>query len=140
MLTKRIIPCLDVIKGRVTKGVKFKDNIDLGDPVEMSIRYSDGGADELVFYDITASAEGRALFTEYGKSDSRRCREGVGEFARGAESVHHCRGGEGVRIAVHCVGNGSGEEREMSVGLRDHDPRLPRFHRDGCGRMGEARG
>ena len=61
MLTKRIIPCLDVIKGRVTKGVKFKNNIDLGDPVEMSIRYSDGGADELVFYDITASAEHRPI-------------------------------------------------------------------------------
>ena len=59
MLTKRIIPCLDVRGGRVTKGVKFKNNIDLGDPVEMAVRYSDGGADELVFYDITASAEGR---------------------------------------------------------------------------------
>ena len=51
MLTKRIIPCLDVIRGRVTKGVKFKNNVDLGDPVEMAIRYSEGGADELVFYD-----------------------------------------------------------------------------------------
>ncbi len=61
MLTKRIIPCLDVIKGRVTKGVKFKNNIDLGDPVEMAVRYSDGGADELVFYDITASAEHRPI-------------------------------------------------------------------------------
>lgn len=61
MLTKRIIPCLDVIKGRVTKGVKFKNNIDLGDPVEMAVRYSDGGADELVFYDIKASAEGRPI-------------------------------------------------------------------------------
>ena len=61
MLTKRIIPCLDVIKGRVTKGVKFKNNIDLGDPVEMAVRYSDGGADELVFYDITASAERRPI-------------------------------------------------------------------------------
>lgn len=61
MLTKRIIPCLDVIKGRVTKGVKFKNNIDLGDPVEMSIRYSDGGADELVLYDIIASAEHRPI-------------------------------------------------------------------------------
>ncbi len=61
MLTKRIIPCLDVIKGRVTKGVKFKNNIDLGDPVEMAVKYSDGGADELVFYDITASAEHRPI-------------------------------------------------------------------------------
>ncbi len=61
MLTKRIIPCLDVRAGRVTKGVKFKNNIDLGDPVEMALAYSDGGADELVFYDITASAERRPI-------------------------------------------------------------------------------
>ncbi len=61
MLTKRIIPCLDVIRGRVTKGIKFKNNVDLGDPVEMAIRYSEGGADELVFYDITASAEHRPI-------------------------------------------------------------------------------
>ncbi len=61
MLTKRIIPCLDVRNGRVTKGVKFKNNIDLGDPVEMAVQYSDGGADELVFYDITASAERRPV-------------------------------------------------------------------------------
>lgn len=61
MLTKRIIPCLDVRGGRVTKGVKFKNNVDLGDPVEMAVKYSDGGADELVFYDITASAEHRPI-------------------------------------------------------------------------------
>lgn len=61
MLTKRVIPCLDVIGGRVTKGVRFKNNIDLGDPVEMALGYSRGGADELVFYDITASAEHRPI-------------------------------------------------------------------------------
>ena len=61
MRTKRIIPCLDVRAGRVTKGVKFKNNVDLGDPVEMAVAYSDGGADELVFYDITASAERRPI-------------------------------------------------------------------------------
>ena len=61
MLTKRIIPCLDVRAGRVTKGVRFKNNVDLGDPVEMAVDYSEGGADELVFYDITASAEGRPI-------------------------------------------------------------------------------
>jgi len=60
-LTRRVIPCLDVRNGRVTKGVKFKNNIDLGDPVEMAVRYSEGGADELVFYDITASAEHRPI-------------------------------------------------------------------------------
>lgn len=61
MLTKRVIPCLDVRQGRVTKGVKFKNNVDLGDPVEMAVAYSEGGADELVFYDITASAERRSI-------------------------------------------------------------------------------
>ena len=61
MLKKRVIPCLDVRRGRVTKGVRFQNNVDLGDPVEMAVRYSDGGADELVFYDITASAERRPI-------------------------------------------------------------------------------
>jgi len=59
MLTKRIIPCLDIRNKKVTKGVRFKDNIDLGAPVEMAYRYYMEGCDELVFYDITASAEGR---------------------------------------------------------------------------------
>ena len=61
MLTKRIIPCLDIINRRVTKGVKFQNNVDLGDPVEMAVRYSDDGCDELVVYDITASAERRPI-------------------------------------------------------------------------------
>ena len=61
MLTKRIIPCLDVMGRKVTKGVKFQNNVELGDPVEMAVAYSDGGCDELVFYDITASAEERPI-------------------------------------------------------------------------------
>lgn len=64
MLTKRIIPCLDVRNKVVTKGVKFQGNVDLGDPIEMAIGYSDGGCDELVFYDITASAERRPIDIE----------------------------------------------------------------------------
>ncbi|MDR1397281.1 MAG: imidazole glycerol phosphate synthase subunit HisF [Desulfarculales bacterium] len=64
MLSKRIIPCLDVRDGRLTKGVKFLGNADIGDPVEMAARYYDAGADELVFYDITASAEGRGIMLE----------------------------------------------------------------------------
>ncbi len=63
MITKRIIPCLDVRDGRVTKGVRFRQNTDISDPVALADRYSREGADELVFYDITASAEGRKLFT-----------------------------------------------------------------------------
>lgn len=61
MLTFRIIPCLDVRDRRVTKGVKFQNNIDLGDPVEMAARYYEDGCDELVVYDITASAERRPI-------------------------------------------------------------------------------
>ena len=61
MLLKRIIVCLDVRDGKTTKGIKFKGNIDIGDPVEMAKEYYKQGADELVFYDITASAEGRGI-------------------------------------------------------------------------------
>lgn len=64
MITKRIIPCLDVRDGRVVKGKNFKGLSDVASPVELGRFYSDNGADELVFYDITASAEGRSLFTE----------------------------------------------------------------------------
>ncbi len=64
MLTRRIIPCLDVVKGRVTKGVRFKNNVDMGDPVELARKYYDDGCDELVVYDITASAEGRGTDLE----------------------------------------------------------------------------
>ena len=64
MITKRIIPCLDVKDGRVVKGVNFQKLGDVASPVELAKYYSENGADELVFYDITASAEGRALFTD----------------------------------------------------------------------------
>lgn len=67
MLTKRIIPCLDIINKRVTKGVRFQGNIDIGDPVAMAAAYSEGGCDELVFYDITASAEQRPIDLEMVK-------------------------------------------------------------------------
>lgn len=64
MITKRIIPCLDVRDGRVVKGTKFQDLMDVSSPVDLAQYYSQNGADELVFYDITASAEGRKLFTD----------------------------------------------------------------------------
>ena len=64
MLAKRIIPCLDVRDGRVVKGTNFQGLRDMADPVEMARFYNDSGADELVFYDITASVEGRKLFTD----------------------------------------------------------------------------
>ena len=64
MVTKRIIPCLDVRDGKVTKGIAFKGNMDVGDPVEMAQFYYENGADELVFYDITASNEKRDIMIE----------------------------------------------------------------------------
>lgn len=63
-LSKRIIPCLDVRDGRTTKGIKFKNNVDIGDPVEMAEIYYEAGADEIVFYDITASHEKRGLMID----------------------------------------------------------------------------
>lgn len=64
MLSKRIIPCLDVRAGRTTKGIKFKDNIDIGDPVDMARYYYEEGADEIVFYDITASSDKRDIMID----------------------------------------------------------------------------
>ena len=64
MIAKRIIPCLDVRDGRVVKGINFEGLRDVSSPVELGAYYSEAGADELVFYDITASAEGRRLFTD----------------------------------------------------------------------------
>lgn len=64
MITKRIIPCLDVRDGRVVKGVNFEGLADVNSPVQLARYYSENGADELVFYDITASSEGRALFSD----------------------------------------------------------------------------
>ncbi len=61
MLSRRIIPCLDVRDGRVVKGVRFRDHVDMGDIAELALRYRDAGADELVFYDISASPEGRSV-------------------------------------------------------------------------------
>ena len=72
MITKRIIPCLDVRDGRVVKGVRFQGLGDVASPVDLAKYYSDNGADELVFYDITASAEGRGLFTEILAETARR--------------------------------------------------------------------
>jgi len=64
MLSKRIIPCLDVRDGKTTKGIKFKDNIDVGDPVHMAKFYYEEGADEIVFYDITASSDMRGIMID----------------------------------------------------------------------------
>lgn len=67
MISKRIIPCLDVRDGKLTKGIKFKGNVDIGDPVEVAREYYEQGADEIVFYDITASSEGRDIMIDVVK-------------------------------------------------------------------------
>lgn len=74
MLTKRIIPCLDIRDRKVTKGVRFQNNIVLGDPVELAARYYEAGCDELVFYDITASAEGRPIDIDMVREVARAVR------------------------------------------------------------------
>lgn len=71
MITKRIIPCLDVKDGRVVKGVNFQGLRDISSPLDLAKYYSDNGADELVFYDITASAEGRGIFTDILREAAR---------------------------------------------------------------------
>ena len=72
MITKRIIPCLDVKNGRVVKGVNFEGLHDVSSPIELAEYYTKSGADELVFYDITASAEGRSLFTDILRETASR--------------------------------------------------------------------
>ena len=72
MITKRIIPCLDVRNGRVVKGVNFEGLNDVNSPIELAEYYTNSGADELVFYDITASAEGRGLFTDILRETASR--------------------------------------------------------------------
>lgn len=108
MLTKRIIPCLDVKNKKVTKGVKFQNNIELGDPIEMAVAYSDGGCDELVFYDITASAENRSIDIEMVKQVAKviHIPFAVGGGIRGLEDMRQVllAGAEKVSVnslAVH---------------------------------------
>lgn len=72
MLTKRIIPCLDVRDGKLTKGIKFKNNVDIGDPVVMAEFYYEQGADELVFYDITASSDHRSIMLDVVQNTAER--------------------------------------------------------------------
>ncbi len=71
MLSRRIIPCLDVRDGRVVKGVRFRDHVDMGDIAELALRYRDAGADELVFYDISASPDGRSVDRDWVRRVSR---------------------------------------------------------------------
>jgi cyclase len=91
MLSKRIIPCLDVRDGKLTKGIKFKGNVDIGDPVEMAAFYYAQGADELVFYDITASYERRDIMIETVRKVAERIfiPFSVGGGIRTVEDMRH---------------------------------------------------
>ena len=97
MTARRIIPCLDVRDGRVVKGVRFENHVDMGDAADLAARYRDQGADELVFYDITASPEGRTL--DYGW---------VRDIARLLDIPFCVAGGiRSVDQAARCLDNGA---------------------------------
>ncbi len=112
MLQRRVIVCLDVRDGRTTKGVRFQDNIDVGDPVEMARHYYDEGADELVFYDITASAEERKIMIDVVRR--------VAEVIFIPFSVGGGDRGPGRHARSHTGGSGEGQ-RELSGGPQSRD-------------------
>jgi cyclase len=105
MLTKRIIPCLDIRDRRVTKGVRFQNNVDLGDPVEMAVRYYEQGCDELVFYDITASAENRPIDIDMVAEVARNVRIPftVGGGISSVEDMHHARLAGAEKVSVNSL-------------------------------------
>lgn len=111
MLARRIIPCLDVKDGRVVKGVRFRDHEDIGDAVDLAARYRDEGADELVFYDIAASAEARTL--DYGW---------VREIAQELDIPFCVAGGiRSVDQAIRCLENGADKVSINSPALERPD-------------------
>jgi imidazole glycerol-phosphate synthase subunit HisF len=103
MLAKRVIPCLDVDKGRVVKGVKFVDLVDAGDPVEMAAFYDQQGADELVFLDITASHEGRDTILEVARRTAEQVfiPLTVGGGVRSADDVRRLLRSGADKVAVN---------------------------------------
>lgn len=111
MLSKRIIPCLDVRDGKLTKGVKFKGNVDIGDPVEMAAFYYEQGADELVFYDITASSDHRNIMIDV----VRRVAEtifmpfSVGGGLRNVEDMYAVLAAGAEKISVNSAAVGTPE-------------------------------
>lgn len=103
MLSKRIIPCLDVREGKTTKGIKFKGNIDIGAPIEMARKYYEEGADEIVFYDITASAEGRNIMIETVKEVAREIfiPFSVGGGIRNVDDMREVIGAGAEKISIN---------------------------------------
>ena len=109
MLSKRIIPCLDVRDGKTTKGIKFKENIDIGDPVQMARFYYEEGADEIVFYDITASSDRRDIMIDVvrGVAEEIFIPFSVGGGIRTIEDMHRIllAGAEKVSVNTAAVLN-----------------------------------
>jgi cyclase len=105
MLTKRLIICLDVRNRKVTKGVKFKGNIDIGDPVEMGAQYSKDGVDELVFYDITASAEHRQCDVEMVRDIAKNVfiPFSVGGGVRNLEDMHQILQAGAEKVSINSL-------------------------------------
>lgn len=105
MLTKRLIVCLDVRNRKVTKGVKFKGNVDVGDPVELGAKYSADGVDELVFYDITASAENRPCDLEMVREIAKNVfiPFSVGGGIRSLEDMHQVLLSGAEKVSVNSL-------------------------------------
>ncbi|MGL1904097.1 MAG: imidazole glycerol phosphate synthase subunit HisF [Fibrobacterales bacterium] len=105
MLTKRLIICLDVHNRKVTKGVKFKGNVEIGDPIEMGKKYSEDGVDELVFYDITASAEGRPIDIEMVRDIARNVfiPFSVGGGIRNLEDMHNVLEAGAEKVSINSL-------------------------------------
>ena len=103
MLTRRVIPCLDVKDGRNVRGVRFSADIDAGDPVDLAARYDREGADELVFYDITASSDGRAIVMDLVRAVSEQVfiPLTVGGGIRKAEDVRAMLNAGADKVAVN---------------------------------------
>ena len=150
MLTKRIIPCLDIRDGRVVKGVNFVDIRDAGDPVEAAVRYNEAGADELVLLDINASYEKRGTMLDVvsrvaeqvfipftvggGISDIDQIRALLRLGADKAQPRFHHRERTAVRQSVHRAGNGCKIARWRRLGrVRSRRAREHRTGRTGMG-------
>ncbi|MCH2374434.1 MAG: imidazole glycerol phosphate synthase cyclase subunit, partial [Planctomycetes bacterium] len=105
MLSKRVIVCLDVRDRKTTKGVKFKDNVDIGDPIEMGKAYYDECVDELVFYDITASAENRPIDIEMVRDVARNVfiPFSVGGGIRGLDDMHNVLLAGAEKVSVNSL-------------------------------------
>src|SRR6516225_2978149 len=125
MLTKRIIPCLDVDRGRVVKGINFLNLRDAGDPVEVARRYEEAGADELVFLDISASHEGRAILLDVVRRVSEEVYVNGGRVPTGLEAVAWARrveelgAGEIVLTSMDADGTKRGYDLPLTRAVAD---------------------